>query len=159
MVKRCLSDLNGDFLHVHRNNNKSGIITNLLHGGGNCNKLKSGKISDVYTHLTQHKQHCSHCRNKIINMTGGNINMTGGNINKQIKQLNDFEMFNQQMKGGKHHTRKKIYVENKDICFVGTRVKLVNPNIVSIAGKKVAFHYKTIVRKCNKHEHKIKHNK
>ena len=155
MVKRCLSDLKGDFLHVHKSDTKQGIISNILQNGGNCDNLKSGKISNIYQRITQHEHNCLHCQNKLFNMSGGAE--TNDKILDKYKFVNDFDKFNNKMIGGKHNIHKKVYVENKDICFVGTRVKLVNPHIVTIAGKKVAFNYKSIVRKCNKHEHKIKH--
>jgi len=153
MKKRCLSNLKGNFLHVHKSNNHSGIISNLLQSGGNNYKLKSGKIYDVYKSLTNQRHNCAQCANYFTNMKGGHTN------HEQEKKINEFELFNKKINEQNKNSSKKVYVENKDICFVGTRVKLVNPNIVTINGKKVSFNYKSIVRRCNKHEHKIKHKK
>jgi hypothetical protein len=123
MKRRSLSDLKGDFLHIHKSNNKTGIISTLL---SRNIQIGSGKIKDVHKELNNMYGKCNECDKKQI--------------------------------GGLSKPRKKMYIENQDLCYVGTRVKLVNPNLVRIGGKLVKFNYKTIVRRCNKHEHEeLKH--
>jgi hypothetical protein len=129
MKKRSISDLKGDFLHVHKcgGNKQNGIISTLM-GGGDEQNVGSGKIKDVYESLTQSYGNCEQCK------------------------------FKMKLEGG-DKSKKKVYIENQDLCYVGTRVKLVNPSIVRIGGKTVKFNYKTIVRRCNKHELELKHKK
>ena len=48
--------------------------------------------------------------------------------------------------------RGTIYLQNRDLCYVGSRIKLQNPNIVTIAGKKIKYNYKSNIRSCSKHD-------
>ena len=130
MKKRSLSDLKGDFLHIHKcgGTKHNGIISTLLNGYKK--NINSGKIKDVYNSLTQSPTNCEQCK------------------------------FKMKIKGGyKKKSSRRVYIENQDLCYIGTRVKLVNPSIVRIGGKTVKFNYKTIVRRCNKHELELKHIK
>ena len=49
-----------------------------------------------------------------------------------------------------------IYIQNKDICYMGSKIKLHKPLVVNISGKKVVYKYKPVLRKCNNHDLNIK---
>ena len=132
--KRSISDLKGEFLHISSIKKQYGIISNLL----SSDKQLSGgshKIYHISNFFNKNKQNCKECKFKI------NKNIISS-VNLQI---------------GGHSIPQKNLIETRDLCYTGTRVKLVNPNIVSYGGKQVKHYYKTIVRRCAKHENDIKH--
>jgi len=119
-------------------------------------------------HLNELKGEFIHTHKNKINNSGiistlmmNDIKIGSGKIHNIYNKIKNFNSTCEECEkiqfGGDIKTKQKIYIENKDICFVGTRVKLENPKIVSRGGKSIKYHYKTIVRKCNKHEHEIKH--
>lgn len=127
--RKSIDSLKGGFLHIHRGTNKqkNGIISTLLSSYKKF-KIGSGKINTI--------------KNKINNL---HINCKECNNNEHKFLFGGFK-------------KKNYYIENKDYCFTGTKIKLHKPKTIYLKnGKKIDYSYKTIVRKCNKHEIFLKH--
>ena len=123
MNRRSLGDLKGEFKHISKKTEETGIITGLM----NIKKLKKNrmKLKSLYKKLNKTNKHtCSKC--------SFNIKIGGGS--------------------------KPIYIKHRDMCYMGSRIKLHKPNIVTISGKRVEYNFKPVIRKCNKHDLNIKHS-
>ena len=136
-MKRSLDKLKGDFKHFSKSNHNKGIITGLIQ------KSMDSTIND------------------LVNNTGLTkklyIRDLYHNINNSDKHICDKCSFS--VKSGGKNNKNKIYIENKDICFVGSKIKLVKPKIVKINNKNIKFKYKSVLRKCCDIDLDIKHKK
>tara|TARA_B110000037_G_C17100444_1_gene497752 strand:- start:1710 stop:2369 length:660 start_codon:yes stop_codon:yes gene_type:complete len=152
-----LSDLKGEFIHIKKNSKKkltskhqnphNGIITTLLMNNNLENNENihfdnnSNKIKDIAKILLTNEIN-GDSNNGHGNRHGNRHDNGHGNDHSDCEEC-------MRIKENKLKEKKTIYIENRDICIVGTRVKLVKPKIINIKGKKVRFDYKTIVRRCN----------
>jgi hypothetical protein len=137
MYKKSIDSLKGEFKHISKKDNETGIISGLLTKRLKKNRIK---LKQLYKKFNNNNNKCSKC----------SFYIKSGGSNNSSENFSTFD----NMSGG---SAKNIYIENKDLCYVGSRIKLKNPHIVSIAGKKVEYNYKPVIRRCNKHDNKIKH--
>ena len=132
-------------------NLNNGIDEYIINNNNNNNNNKRRSLSDLNRNNFKHMSKNNNSNNGIVTTLLGNPDkiIHSGKIKNVSIYIHNNNNHNNCEECQKNNKKKITYFENRDICMIGTRVKLVNPQIIKFNGKDIEVSHKTIIRRCN----------